>query len=563
MHGTQNPQARFVVALTLAGALSVAIAGLAWLAYRAAAEWQRGAQLLVDQRRGEVLALLAVALNRDMKGAHNSVLAPINEQLIELERPYNLADAFAGGFARFPYPESFFVWKATPGAEGQAYFFNRADRPPPWDTATHDQSAYPVTMLREAAALGPMMALARQQSSSGRRFAVFETMISGISYQVVVHLLFYTNEPTRVYALAGFLVNLDWVRREYFSELLRQTAQIGGRAESLSLAVLDDAGIPVTEIGPVRGDDAHADTRRFPLLFLDPALVPSLPSTHPKIRQWSARVSAAGDRSLAAAARGSAQTSWLISSAAGAALLALVLTISAVRASLQLAAMKSEFISSVTHELKTPLTSIQLVAQTLAKGRYRTPEIVGEYAALLSQESQRLARLIDNLLAYASMSDVTQAYSFEELSVTEVVERALESFDGRLIATGVDVKVDVPADLPKIKADLQTILRVFDNIIDNALKYSLDGEPITIRGYAKGNYVSIEVSDRGVGIRKSEIPKVFGKFYRAHGAPATGSGLGLAIARRVIEDHGGTIGIESVEGQGTSVTLCLPASQRP
>jgi hypothetical protein len=91
-----------VVALALAGALSLAIGGLVWLAYRAVAEWQRSAELLVAHRRREVLALLSVALNRDMKGAHNSILAPLNEQTLDIDRPYNLADMFAGAFARFP-----------------------------------------------------------------------------------------------------------------------------------------------------------------------------------------------------------------------------------------------------------------------------------------------------------------------------------------------------------------------------------------------------------------------------------------------------------------------------
>jgi signal transduction histidine kinase len=561
MRMTQSVQIRSIVALVLAGALAAAIVSLVWLARRAVVEWERSAELLVEYRRREVLALLAVALNRDMKGAHNSVLAPLNEQALDLERPYNLADRFAGAFARFPYPESFFVWKDVPGGDGQTFVFNRADRPPAWDSETRDANPYPVTMLRDAPAIRPLIARARQESVHGRRFAVFEMTLDGSPYQVVVHVLFYTMTGTKMYALAGFLVNLDWVRREYFDELVRQIAQIGGSAESLSLAVLDDSGAAVSGVGPDDVDPTEVDRRSFPLLFLDPALVPSLPPSDRPIRKWVARVSSAGDPSLAAAVRGSRQTFWLISFAAVAATLALLLTMAAVRAGAQLAAMKSEFVSSVTHELKTPLALIQLVGETLAKGRYRTPDTIRDYAGLLSQETHRLSRLIDNLLAYASMSDVKQAYSFEELSATDLVERALEAFDGRLVATGVEVKVDVPTGLPKVRADSQSMLQVLDNIIDNALKYSPGGNPISIRGYADKHSVHIDVTDRGIGIAKAEIPKVFRKFYRAHGAPATGSGLGLAIARRVMDDHGGSIRIESVEGEGTTVSVSLPAIQ--
>ena len=560
MAAGQSALSRSRGALILAASLAVAVGALVWLAYRAVGEWQRSAALLVEHRRSEVLALLSVAINRDMKGAHNSVLAPINGQALDLDRPYNLADRFAGAFARFPYPESFFVWKSGPG-DGQAYFFNRADRKPAWDVETRDENPYPVTMLRDPAAVEDVVRKAREQRVHGRRFAVFETTIDGQPYQAIVHLLYDTMDSSRLYGLAGFIVNLEWVRREYFSELVRQIARIGGDTDTLSLAVFDDAGAHVSAIGPARADDADAVRRRFPLIFLDPALVPNLPTNHPPIREWEVRVSSAGDPSLAAAVRGSTQAFWLISFAAIAAMLALLLTMAAVRAGAQLAAMKSDFVSSVTHELKTPLASIQLVSETLAKGRYRTPETIRDYAGLLSQEAHRLSRLIDNLLAYASMSDVKQAYSFEELSVTDLVERALATFDGRLVATGVEVKVDVPTDLPKVRADSQTMLQVLDNIIDNALKYSPNGDPIAIRGYAADSRVHVEIRDQGVGIPKSEVPKVFRKFYRAHGAPAGGSGLGLAIARRVMEAHGGTIGIDTVEGRGTTVNISLPASR--
>ena len=560
MGAGQSAQSRSRGALILAASLAVAVGALVWLAYRAVGEWQRSATLLVEHRRSEVLALLAVAINRDMKGAHNSVLAPINGQALDLDRPYNLADRFAGAFARFPYPESFFVWKAGGPIDGQTYFFNRADRPPAWDLETRDENPYPVTMLRDPAAVTDVVAKARQQSVHGRRFAVFETTIGSAPYQVIVHLLYDTMDSSRLFGLAGFVVNLDWVRREYFSELVRQIARIGGDTDTLSLAVFDAAGAQVSAIGPMGADDAHAQRRRFPLIFLDPALVPSLPPNHPPIREWEARVSSAGDPSLAAAVRGSTQTFWLISAAALAAMLGLIVTMAAVRAGAQLAAMKSDFVSSVTHELKTPLASIQLVSETLAKGRYRSPDTIRDYAGLLSQEVHRLSRLIDNLLAYASMSDVKQAYSFEELSVTDLVERALATFDGRLVATGVEVKVDVPADLPKVRADSQTMLQVLDNIIDNALKYSPNGDPIAIRGYSADSRVHVEITDHGVGIPKDEVTKVFRKFYRANGAPASGSGLGLAIARRVMEDHGGTIGIDTVEGRGTTVNISLPAS---
>ena len=549
---------RLWLAVALALSLAVAIAGLVWLSYSAVAQWRTSAEELVEQRSEGVLTLLAVALNQDMKGAHSSVLASLNDDGLKFDRLYDVAGTFARAFARFPYPESFFIWRDEPGPTGETYFFNRTDRLPPWDTDARVVPAFPVAARHDPAAVRHIVDLSRRVGSRADRFAVFESKVNGVQYQMVVHRLFHLAGTPRVHALVGFMVNLDWVRREYFPDLLHQIARMAGVEDSLSLLVLDDTSRIVASSSRSQQALAGKHARTFPVVFADTSLAVFDPP-HWAPSQWAVRVQPADDRGLIAASTGATRTLWLISLAAAAALCGLAVTVGAVRASMELAAMKSEFVSSATHELKTPLVSIQLVGDTLARGRYDSAETIREYAEMLRQQAQLLARLIDNLLAYASLGEVRR-HAFESTSLSELVDSALERFDARLAATGMEVRVDVPATLPRIAADRQTILQALDNVIDNAIKYSPGTELLKIRGWSNGPTVHVEVSDEGVGIPAEERGMVFRKFYRGKAAATGGSGLGLAIAQRVVADHGGTIEIRGHEPRGTTVDLAFPVA---
>jgi signal transduction histidine kinase len=542
--------------LLLAVALLVATGALVWLGYRATSEWRRSTSLLVERRTEEVLALLAGTLNRDMKGALLSVLVPLEQQTFVVDPPYDLADVFARAFTRFPYPESFFVWKHTGGRNGVTYFFNRADRRPSWDPVDRSSGRYPVVILRDPASMVAFMAKARAQEEFHKPFALFEWQQGADTYQAVVHLLYYTVGRRGLYGLAGFTVNLSWVRRHYFGELLGQVDAIGGKA-ALSLAIVDENGQLVDSSGPAMVGDA-VRTRAFPLIFFDPALVTTLSAGRPPLRQWTMQVSGRRDLTLAAATRSAERTFLLVSLAALAVVVGLVLTVRATRMAAQLATLRSDFVSAVTHELKTPLSLIRLVGETLEMGRYSSPETVREYAVLLSQEAGRLTRLIDNLLTYARINNVRQAYNFSGIDLVDLVEDGLEPFRLRLADQGFDVSVEIPVDLPRICADRLAMLQVLENLIDNAIKYSDGTRALAIRARETNGRVRVDVVDRGTGIPEDEVSRVFDQFFRGRDAKSDGSGLGLAIARRIVQDHQGVIEIHSVKGEGTAITLTLP-----
>lgn len=546
--------------LAFAMGLSVATLALVLLAFTAVAEMRRSANLLMERRASEVLALASAALTRDMKGAWLSVLVPMDATIIQEDPPYDLLQLTSRAFARFPYPESFIVWTAdgTPG--GRTYVLSRSDRPLPWDAMDRDAEPYPVTLRRDPAALEPLVAQIRRQAAYRRRFALVETTFAGVPYQAIVHFLFAPPDDTRLAGLVAFTVNLDWVRREYLSELLRQVATLDGEHDAMAIAVLDERQQVVATSG-VESTATPMRQRNFPLLFFEPALMSSLPPERPAVRQWTAQVRPARNTTSAASVIG-AQLVLLASLAGAASLVAVVLTVRTVRTRAQLATMKSEFVSAVTHELKTPLALIKLVGETLERGRYTSSDTIREYAKILSQEERRLSHLIENLLTYSRLSDLEQMYAVEPVDPSDLVDEALEPFRPRLRELGFQLNVAIDPDLPHIRGDRSALLQVVTNIIDNAIKYSPEQSSLEIAARAVSDRVHMTFTDTGSGIAADEIPKVFDKFYRGRDASEAGSGLGLAIVRRIVEQHGGSVEVRSAVGKGTTIELALPVAQR-
>jgi two-component system phosphate regulon sensor histidine kinase PhoR len=236
----------------------------------------------------------------------------------------------------------------------------------------------------------------------------------------------------------------------------------------------------------------------------------------------------------------------------------LVLIGRAATADAEVVELRAQFVSTVTHELKTPIAAIRALGETLVSGRITSRDSSLEYARLIVQEAKSLTRLVDNLLAYARVTDVAQVYSFEPLGVRELVEGPLREFSTQLAVTDFSVNVDIEPELLAIRADRVAIRLVLANLIDNAIRYSRDTRWLRIRGRPAGDAVVIEVSDKGTGIPESDIPHVTRRFFRGRGAVSGGSGLGLSISDRIVADHGGSLTISSTVGVGTTVTLCFP-----
>jgi signal transduction histidine kinase len=554
------PTLRTLGPWTLIAAVCAATAALVWQGYVATEQSKRSVRLLLEGRAAEQLALVRAGVVQDMRGAHASVLVPLTHGQLVLEPPYDLAEAFARGFARFPYPESFFVWKNTGGADGLAYLFNRVDRRPPWHEATRLPGPYPVDVVREPPAIRALVNEARRQADYDHPFATFETDFAGVPYQVVVNLLYRGDDEQTLFGLVGFTVNLAWVRQVYFQELIPEIARVIGDPHEMSFTIFDESRQVVTSTQ--REDPNIPSTERsFPLIFVDRTLIDNLQAERLPIRTWTVRAATARQSQLAAVTVSTNVTFALISLAATAALIGLFVTARGIRMAAKLATLKSDFVSSVTHELKTPLSAIRLVADTLVHERYDSLESIRDYAGILAQGTRNMTRLIENLLTYSRLSDVGHAFAFERTDLSELVEDALTHFHPLLTEHHFTVDLELSPDLPEVLADRASLLQAIDNLIDNAIKYSCERRVLRIQARAVDSVVTLVVSDRGTGIRSEELDRVCEKFFRGQGVKSSGSGLGLAIVRHVVEAHGGRLTINSVLGMGTQVELSLKTAR--
>ena len=236
----------------------------------------------------------------------------------------------------------------------------------------------------------------------------------------------------------------------------------------------------------------------------------------------------------------------------------LMIVVRATRAAASVASMRSEFVSTVTHELKTPMSVIQSIGDTMARGRVSSPELQREYAQLLVQETYRLRRLIDNLLAYARVSEVADVYTFEPLRADEVINEVVHGFRKLLRERGIEVNVAVPTLLPAIHADRTSIVFALDNLLDNAMRHA-ETKNIEMAARLGDNAVEFIVSDHGRGIPEHELKRVLQPFVRG-GSASRGSGLGLAIVRRIAAAHRGWFRLESRADTGTTATLAVPVA---
>jgi signal transduction histidine kinase len=539
-----------------------AIAALVWLGYVATSEWMRNTELLLERRKAEALALTAAALSQDMKGAWTTVLAPMNPKTLEDDPPYDVLQTAATSFARFPYPESFIVWKRTARKDGSlqdvTLALHRSDRLPAWDHDLQRADPYPVVLSRDPTALA---AVAGQLAavSADRPFVSLNATIDGHPYQVVAHLFFSSGPAQRAESAIAFTVNVEWVRQQYFGPLLHQVARIGGNEAALSVTVVDDTGQVVATSGP-RAANGTTLQRSFPLLFMEPAVLTAETGQLMRRQAWSLQANPAPSSAAALAERATFRLFALIAVAAAVSVAALLLTVRAVQATALAASMKSDFVAAVTHDLKTPVALIRLVGDTLARGRYTSTETIQEYAGLLSQEAARLTRSIDNLLTYARYTDGGAAVriALVPLDIGDIVEDALEEFRPMLAERGFDLAVDIPRTLPRVAADPRAMVQVVQSLVDNAIKYSGERHRLHISGQTADGSVTVTFADAGAGIPADDLEHVFERFYRGRNVREGGSGLGLAIAKRIIEHHGGRIALRSTVGVGTEVDVSLP-----
>ncbi len=226
----------------------------------------------------------------------------------------------------------------------------------------------------------------------------------------------------------------------------------------------------------------------------------------------------------------------------------------------KLETMRRDFVANVSHELKTPLTSIKGFVETLLEGALEDKENNRHFLKIIQEHGERLNKLVDDLLSLSHLESKEILLEKGIFNLRQQVEKVIMGFREQLKKRNVDIKNEIPANI-SINADKDKIEGVFTNLIDNAIKFNKENGIIKISSQEEGNKIKIIVEDSGIGIPEKDIPRIFERFYRVDKARSRelgGTGLGLSIVKHIVELHGGNVGVESIEGFSSKFWFSLP-----
>ena len=237
-----------------------------------------------------------------------------------------------------------------------------------------------------------------------------------------------------------------------------------------------------------------------------------------------------------------------------------IFTLNALSRQWDLAELKSQFVSGLSHDLRTPLTSIRMFSEMLNNKLVPTEEKKLEYYKAINTESERLTQLANNILDFSRMESGRKKYRLKDEDIGKVVKETIDYFVSYNIDEPRLIDVSIQEGLPPIKIDASTISQAVLNLLSNAVKYSPNDKKIKVNVSMNRSDILIEVIDEGVGIPSSEHKKVFHKFYRVRRSDSdiAGSGLGLALVKYAAEIHGGRVAVESEIGKGSKFSMVLP-----
>lgn len=340
--------------------------------------------------------------------------------------------------------------------------------------------------------------------------------------------------------------NLQHIKDDIFREEFR------GLEESRYLAVLDEDG-PLVYGSPAPDRGSFVFEQRFPTTLY----------------RWRLQIAPKDIGTIRREARARRTINTLLVGAAyGLIFIGMLTLLLAIRKERRANQLKSDFISNVTHELKTPLSLIRMFGELLTLGRPGTAQTAREYAEIITRESDRLSRLIDNVLDFARIERGMAAYEFKLGDLRTVVERSVDLVRHRAEQAGVQLDTRIEPELPEVPIDENAMTLLLHNLLENALKYGVTEKPrgsIHVSLAREDSRLVLRVSDDGPGIPRDELSRIFERFYRGRAARRTsirGSGIGLSLVKHIAQAHGGEVQVDSELGRGTTFAVWIPLRSR-
>ncbi|MEO8681513.1 MAG: HAMP domain-containing sensor histidine kinase [Vicinamibacterales bacterium] len=393
-----------------------------------------------------------------------------------------------------------------------------------------------------------------------KAFSLTYVQFGGRNYQVVLHYLL-ANRGPRLPTVEGFLADPEHLSKNYFGpRVLRwRPPTEATTSPELALSIFDSEGHEWFRTGRSLANEYDAKAE-FPFLFFETGLFDSLSPFHPEVKMWTVRT---GYESGEIAAIAREQTSFQRFAGLLVGFIAAIgvgLTARSAVREMHLSEIKSDFVASISHDLKTPLAKIQLYAETLESGRARPQEKFDAYCRVIKLQARKLTQLIQELLDFSRIEAGVREYVMDELDLGQVVRSTLEMFESDLAQAGCTAEIIIPDTPVRVLGSEEGLQQLLANLISNALKYSPGDRFLRVALSSDERQAQIEVTDHGIGVPKGEYQRIFKKFYRspAAAAAAPGSGIGLTIVDHVVRAHGGTVDVQSAPVVGTTFIVRLP-----
>jgi len=226
--------------------------------------------------------------------------------------------------------------------------------------------------------------------------------------------------------------------------------------------------------------------------------------------------------------------------------------------------MKSDFVSSVSHELRSPLTSIKAYTATILRDPNMPEQVKREFLAIIDEESDLLKNLIEGLLEISRIESGAVKFLREPMDITDVIGQVLSGLQHLADKKNIQLKTDISNELGQLQGDEGRIQSMVMNLVNNAIKFTPENGQVSLSARREGQELVIRVSDTGIGVPKEALTKIFDRFYRVYqsGKGMPGTGLGLSIVKEIVNMHGGRIEIESQPGRGSTFTVFLPINMK-
>jgi signal transduction histidine kinase len=548
---------RFAAGLAVVVAIPVAV--LFYFQFKALDDIEETSAVVLRQLSRDTADSLTREIEETLKRPHIDLLLRPGQQARLNPPDFGWLDTvFGEGMSASEFIEELWFWsEEAEGYENKFLVFDRASlhtQPADIDRRFHESPARFVQIVPAARKLG----------AERRAIVAFPTTIDGRKKYVQLQLGFEGPTRERVTRLLGFMVDAEDLRTKYFPAMIqRRIAHVQQPIgfPPLDLYLTDGTGQPVTVSGAPPISPVFVDERTFPLVFFDRELLEYAAPYEQSRETWRVR-SSYGAQTIPeiVTANTRPQMALMI-------VLALVMAggvffvASAAAREVRVAELKSNFVASVSHDLKTPLALIQLFAETLELGRVRNTERAQEYYRIINSEARKLTRLIENILDFSRMEAGLRPYRTAPSDIGAVARQVLDDMASQFNQTQFNVRLDVEPGLPRVNVDEDAVEQAIENLLANAMKYSGESRDIDVHVGRANSHVCVSVKDRGIGISRREQKKIFRKFYRVDsglGGGPQGCGLGLAIVDHTMRGHGGFVRVDSEPEHGSTFTLHFP-----